>query len=108
MRKIAAALSLFLVLALVAAPLALAAGDPDPKVLKVALLPDENASTVIKNNRPLKDYLEKKLGRQVELIVTTDYSSMIEAIRHGRIDLYCANAGVGDGDHAGRIGQGGD
>ena len=53
----------------------------------MALLPDENASTVIKNNKPLKDYLEKKLNRPVELIVTTDYSSMIEAIRHGRIDL---------------------
>jgi phosphonate transport system substrate-binding protein len=53
----------------------------------VALLPDENASTIIKNNQPLKDYLEKTLGKTIELIVTTDYSSMIEAMRHGRLDL---------------------
>lgn len=66
---------------------ALAAGQPDPKVLKVALLPDENASTVIMNNKPLQDYLETKLNKKVRLIVTADYSSMIEAIRHGRIDL---------------------
>jgi phosphonate transport system substrate-binding protein len=59
----------------------------DPKTLKVALLPDEDASTIIKNNKPLKDYLEKNLDKKVELIVTTDYSSMIEAMRHGRIDL---------------------
>lgn len=64
-----------------------AAPNPDPTTLKVALLPDENASTVIKNNQPLKDYLEKTLGKEVELIVTTDYSSMIEAMRHGRLDL---------------------
>jgi phosphonate transport system substrate-binding protein len=64
-----------------------AAPDPDPKTLKVALLPDENASTIIKNNQGLKDYLEAQLGKKVELIVTTDYSSMIEAMRHGRIDL---------------------
>lgn len=64
-----------------------AAPDPDPDPLKIALLPDENASTVIKNNRPLKTYLEKELGKKVELIVTTDYSSMIEAMRHGRLDL---------------------
>lgn len=63
------------------------ASDADPKVLKVALLPDENAGTVIKNNQPLKRYLEKALGRDIELVVTTDYSSMIEAMRHGRIDL---------------------
>lgn len=64
-----------------------AAPDPDPQTLKVALLPDENASTIIKNNQPLKDYLEKTLGKKIELIVTTDYSSMIEAMRHGRLDL---------------------
>lgn len=64
-----------------------AAPDLDPDTLKVALLPDENAGTVIKNNQPLKDYLEATLGKKIELIVTTDYSSMIEAMRHGRIDL---------------------
>lgn len=64
-----------------------AAPDPDPQTLKVALLPDENASTIIKNNQGLKDYLEAQLGKKVELIVTTDYSSMIEAMRHGRLDL---------------------
>jgi len=67
--------------------LALAASDPDPKILKVALLPDENASTVIKNNEGLKNYLEASLGKKIELVVTTDYSSMIEAMRHGRLDL---------------------
>ena len=64
-----------------------AAPNPDPDTLKVALLPDENAGTVIKNNQPLKEYLETTLGKKVELIVTTDYSSMIEAMRHGRLDL---------------------
>lgn len=63
------------------------AANPDPETLKVALLPDENAGTIIKNNRPLKDYLERTLGKKIELIVTTDYSSMIEAMRHGRLDL---------------------
>lgn len=56
-------------------------------MLKVALLPDENASELIKRNQPLKDYLEEHLDKKVQLIVTTDYSSMIEAMRFGRIDL---------------------
>lgn len=63
------------------------AANPDPSTLKVALLPDENAATIIKKNKALQDYLEKKLGKKVQLIVTTDYSSMIEAMRHGRLDL---------------------
>ena len=78
-------MSLILCMSLVS--LAFGAADADPDTLKVALLPDENASTVIKNNQPLKNYLEAKLGKKIELVVTTDYSSMIEAMRHGRIDI---------------------
>jgi phosphonate transport system substrate-binding protein len=63
------------------------AADANPTVLKVALLPDENASELIKRNQPLRDYLQSKLGKQIELIVTTEYSSMIEAMRFGRIDV---------------------
>lgn len=59
----------------------------DPSTLRVALLPDENASTLIQNAQPLKQHLEKKLGKSIELIVTTDYSSMIEAMRFGRIEV---------------------
>ncbi|MDY0146808.1 MAG: phosphate/phosphite/phosphonate ABC transporter substrate-binding protein [Halothiobacillus sp.] len=66
---------------------AYAGSKSDPDTLKVALLPDENATTIIKNNQPLKDYLEKRLNKKIELIVTTDYSSMIEAMRHGRLDI---------------------
>ncbi|MHB8771538.1 MAG: phosphate/phosphite/phosphonate ABC transporter substrate-binding protein [Syntrophales bacterium] len=65
----------------------LIAAEVDPRILKVALLPDENASTVIKNNQSLKQYLERELDRRIELLVTTDYSSMIEAMRHSRIDI---------------------
>lgn len=71
----------------VTATAALAAGTHDPDTLKIALLPDENAATVIQDNKPLAEYLELKTGKNIELIVTTDYSSMIEAMRFGRIDV---------------------
>ena len=59
----------------------------DPDKLIVALIPDENAATVIQDNQGLKDYLNQKLGKEIELVVTTDYSSMIEAARNDRLDL---------------------
>ena len=71
---------------LAAARPALAQGR-DPARLRVALLPDENASTLIQNAQPLKQYLEQVLKKEIELIVTTDYSSMIEAMRFGRIEV---------------------
>ncbi len=70
----------------VAAPV-FATGKANPDKLRVALLPDENASTIIQNAQPLKKYLEEVLKKPVEIIVTTDYSSMIEAMRFGRIEV---------------------
>ena len=66
---------------------AFAKEEQNPANLRVALLPDENASTIIQNALPLKKYLEQALGKDIELIVTTDYSSMIEAMRFGRIEV---------------------
>jgi phosphonate transport system substrate-binding protein len=63
------------------------AQSKDPAKLRVALLPDENASSIIQNAQPLKVYLESKLKKDVEIMVTTDYSSMIEAMRFGRIEV---------------------
>ncbi|MCM5678836.1 phosphate/phosphite/phosphonate ABC transporter substrate-binding protein [Schlegelella sp. S2-27] len=79
---------------LLAASIALAALSPlvhaqnaNPARLRVALLPDENAATLIQNAQPLKAHLEKALNKDIEIIVTTDYSSMIEAMRFGRIEV---------------------
>ncbi len=68
-------------------PLSAVAQGRDPAKLRVALLPDENASTLIQNAQPLRHYLEKALKKEVEIVVTTDYSSMIEAMRFGRIEV---------------------
>jgi phosphonate transport system substrate-binding protein len=73
-------------LALLVPQAALAQGA-NPTRLRVALLPDENASTLIQNAQPLKQYLERTLKKEVEIVVTTDYSSMIEAMRFGRIEV---------------------
>jgi len=72
---------------LLMSPLAALAQNRDPAKLRVALLPDENAATLIQNAQPLKAYLESELKKDIELVVTTDYSSMIEAMRFGRIEV---------------------
>lgn len=68
------------------APAALAQ-SANPGRLRVALLPDENASTIIQNAQPLRIYLEGVLNKEIELVVTTDYSSMIEGMRFGRMEV---------------------
>lgn len=85
-RHALAAFSILSAIALVAANVVHAQGR-DPSRLRVALLPDENAATLIQNAQPLKAYLEAALRKDIELVVTTDYSSMIEAMRFGRIEI---------------------
>lgn len=76
---------------LLAAPLLLPAlaqaQTRNPSRIRLALLPDENASTIIQNAQPLRAHLARVLGREVQIMVTTDYSSMIEAMRFGRIEV---------------------
>ncbi|MBP0464741.1 phosphate/phosphite/phosphonate ABC transporter substrate-binding protein [Roseomonas sp. PWR1] len=79
--------TLLAALPIVAMPGLALAQARDPRRLRVALLPDENASTLIQNAQPLKAHLERVLSREIELVVTTDYSSMIEAMRFGRIEV---------------------
>ncbi|MEM6837584.1 MAG: phosphate/phosphite/phosphonate ABC transporter substrate-binding protein [Cyanobacteria bacterium P01_C01_bin.120] len=64
-----------------------AAASDNPDKLVVALLPDENAATIIQDNEGLSNYLAETLDKEIELVVTTDYSSMIEAASNGRVDL---------------------
>ncbi len=84
-RRSVLAVALAAGLTMAAGPLLADKANPDK--LRVALLPDENASTIIQNAQPLKKYLEETLKKEVEIIVTTDYSSMIEAMRFGRIEV---------------------
>lgn len=84
-RRIFVAAALAVCLSVVNGPAS--ADKTNPDRLRVALLPDENASTLIQNAQPLKKYLEETLKKEIEIIVTTDYSSMIEAMRFGRIEI---------------------
>jgi phosphonate transport system substrate-binding protein len=74
--------------AAIAATSGVASADKaNPETLRVALLPDESPQQIIKKNKPFETYLEEELGKEVKLVVTTDYSSMMEAARFDRVDL---------------------
>ena len=57
------------------------------ETLVVALVPDEDAATIIQDNQGLKAYLETTLDLPVELVVSTDYSTLIEAAIRNKTNL---------------------
>ncbi|WP_067730605.1 phosphate/phosphite/phosphonate ABC transporter substrate-binding protein [Oceanobacillus damuensis] len=85
MKKLLLAIAMVLTVAVISG-CSNASGE-EKEVLKVALLPDESPAKIIEDNQKLKTYLEESLAMEVDLVVTTDYSSMIESMRNGHIDL---------------------
>jgi phosphonate transport system substrate-binding protein len=57
------------------------------KVLKMGLIPADDAAEMLKNYEPIKDYLTEMLGMQVEIQVTSDYTAAVEAMRAKHIDM---------------------
>jgi phosphonate transport system substrate-binding protein len=87
MKKIIVFISMMLVIAMSTTACSGTKETSKKEVLNVALLPDESPAEVIKNNEKLKEYLSETLDMEINLIVTTDYSSMIEGMRKGHIDI---------------------
>ena len=81
MKKIIVFISMMLVIAMSTTACSGTKETSKKEVLNVALLPDESPAEVIKNNEKLKEYLSETLDMEINLIVTTDYSSMIEGMR---------------------------
>ena len=52
-----------------------------PGKLLIGMYGGDNPSQTHAAMGPVKDYLEKKLGIPVDFIFTTDYTSVIEALR---------------------------
>jgi len=57
------------------------------KVLKMGLIPADDAAEMLRNYEPIQEYLSEKLGIPVEIQVTSDYTAAIEAMRAKHIDM---------------------
>src|SRR5215472_15868083 len=61
------------------------AGD---KPITVGMIPDAGATQVsIQEKAPLRDYLAKRMGRDVNLIIPTNYNATVEALGNGSLDF---------------------
>lgn len=79
----------FLAIGLAAALMTTLTGavQAEQKSLVMGLIPVEDPKAMIEQIKPMKDWMEKKLGRQIELFTATDYSGVIEAMRVKKVDF---------------------
>lgn len=59
----------------------------DSPVLRIGLVPQDNAVKMVKKWQPLADYLAGELHRDVELEIKPDYQSVIRDLARGKIDV---------------------
>jgi phosphonate transport system substrate-binding protein len=56
--------------------------------VRVGMIPDAGATQVsIDQKKPLRDYLAAKLGRDVDLVIPTNYNATVEALGNGSLDF---------------------
>ena len=56
-------------------------------VLRVSAIPDEAPTELQRKFKPLGDYLEKKIGMQIEFTPVTDYAASVEALINRKVDM---------------------
>ncbi|MBS3105407.1 phosphonate ABC transporter substrate-binding protein [Candidatus Woesearchaeota archaeon] len=57
------------------------------KILRMGLIPADDAEEMLRDYEPVRSYLSEKLGIPVEIKVTSDYTAAIEAMRYKHIDM---------------------
>ncbi len=60
--------------------------SPEKQPLRLGFIPSENMEEIQRNSQPLIDRLSKKIGREVQPFIATDYTGIVEAFRSGRLD----------------------
>ena len=57
------------------------------KPLLLGIFPRRSAKNTVRMFMPLADYLSKKLGRQVKLVIARDFKKFWEGVTHNRYDI---------------------
>lgn len=75
------------------------AADPKPwdksKPLVLGFLPSQRAAEITPDAQALAAFLEKKIGRKVEVVVPTAYEPLIEGLRFGHVHAAFLDGGPG-------------
>ncbi len=70
-------------------------GVPDVDSITIGFIPTEKADDLTPKAEEMKDFLQQRLGINVEIVVPTSYEIIIEGLRFGHIDAAFMDTGPG-------------
>lgn len=59
----------------------------EEEALEVQFVPTNNDGSMEARSQPLADFLSEKLGREVNVTLATDYTTIVQAMASGQVDL---------------------
>lgn len=86
--------------ALIAADIIRMSAVTDTDALTIGFIPVEKAETLTSKAEVLEAYLEEELGIEVEIVIPTNYETIIEGLRFGQVDAAFMDTGPGWIAHA--------
>ncbi|MCH3975357.1 MULTISPECIES: phosphate/phosphite/phosphonate ABC transporter substrate-binding protein [Bifidobacterium] len=63
------------------------AKSSDTQTLELQFVPTNNDGSMQAKAKPFGDYLSKKLDRKVHVTLATDYTTIVEAMKSGKVDI---------------------
>ena len=70
-------------------------GVPDVDTITIGFIPTEKAEELTPKAEEMKSYLQERLGTTVEIVVPSNYETIIEGLRFGHIDAAFMDTGPG-------------
>ena len=70
-------------------------GVPDVDTITIGFIPTEKADELTPKAEEMRTYLEERLGTTVEIVVPSNYETIIEGLRFGHIDAAFMDTGPG-------------
>ncbi|HDY70233.1 MAG TPA: phosphonate ABC transporter substrate-binding protein, partial [Nitrospirae bacterium] len=83
MKKFLITISVFLILFSLGSGIS----EARKKCLIMGLIPAEDPKSMIQQYTPMKNWMEKKIGRCIKLFTATDYTGVVEAMRAKKVDF---------------------
>ncbi|HEX8117420.1 MAG TPA: putative selenate ABC transporter substrate-binding protein [Pyrinomonadaceae bacterium] len=62
-------------------------GRPSQTTLRLSMIPTTDPGKMLRESRPLVDYLQRETGAKVELTIPTNYAAVVEAVGSEQVDI---------------------
>ena len=62
-------------------------GGAAPPMLRLSMIPTTDPGKMLRDSRPLIDYLEREVGAKIDMTIPLNYAAVVEAVVNDKVDI---------------------